>query len=111
MSVSSEISRLTGLRNTLRTKTIALGLLSDSSADLDDCVSAIDDISTKTAATITPGTIDKTISAGQYLTGAQTIKGDPDLISENIIPGVTIFGVQGSASLESLSDFYFVKTI
>lgn len=55
------------------------------------------DIPTKGAQTYTPGTANQTIAAGQYLTGAQTIKGDPNLISANIVKGKTIFGVPGAA--------------
>ena len=46
--------------------------------------------------TITPGTSDQVIESGKYLTGAQTIKGDSALITENIKSGVTIFGVTGT---------------
>ncbi len=48
------------------------------------------------AQTITPGTDDKTIASGQYLTGTQTIKGDANLVAGNIKSGVSIFGVAGS---------------
>lgn len=48
------------------------------------------------AATITPGTLDQTINAGQYVAGAQTIKGEPNLLAENIKNGVSIFGVSGT---------------
>ena len=48
------------------------------------------------AATITPTTSDQTIAAGSYCSGAQTIKGDANLIAANIASGVTIFGVTGS---------------
>ena len=48
------------------------------------------------AQTITPGTADKTIASGQYLTGVQTIKGDSNLKAENIKNGVSIFGVAGT---------------
>lgn len=48
------------------------------------------------AQTITPGTANKTIASGKYLTGAQTIKGDANLIPGNIKSGVSIFGVNGS---------------
>jgi hypothetical protein len=50
----------------------------------------------KAAETITPGTVDQTIPADTYLTGDLTIKGDANLISENIINGKTIFGVTGT---------------
>lgn len=52
-------------------------------------------IPSKGAATITPGTANQVISAGQYLSGAQTILGSPNLLSENIKRGVDIFGVNG----------------
>lgn len=50
------------------------------------------------AQTITPGTSAKTIAAGRYLSGAQTIAGDADLVPANIKSGVNIFGVSGSYS-------------
>lgn len=53
-------------------------------------------LTSKAAATITPGTTDQTIAAGTYLTGTQTIKGDANLVASNIASGVTIFGVQGT---------------
>lgn len=48
------------------------------------------------AQTITPGTSNKTLTAGTYLRGAQTILGDADLTPENIKNGVDIFGVMGT---------------
>ena len=57
-------------------------------------------MNTKGAATITPTTTDQTIAAGQYLTGAQTIKGDANLVSENIISGKSIFGVSGNVVIQ-----------
>lgn len=59
----------------------------------------------KTAQTYTPGTTDQTIASGQYLTGDQTIKGDANLLAANIVSGVTIFGVTGTASCGA-TDFY-----
>jgi hypothetical protein len=53
-------------------------------------------IPSKGAATYTPGTTDQTINAGQYLSGAQTIAGDADLVAGNIKTGVGIFGVTGT---------------
>lgn len=54
-------------------------------------------IPSQAAQTITPGTSAKTIASGKYLSGTQTIKGDPNLVADNILSGVTIFGVEGSA--------------
>ena len=51
----------------------------------------------KGAATYTPGTANQVISANQYLTGAQTILGDADLVASNIVSGKNIFGVAGNA--------------
>ena len=54
------------------------------------------DVTKKAAATYTPSTANQTIAAGQYLSGAQTIKGDANLVPGNIKSGASIFGVAGS---------------
>ena len=54
------------------------------------------------ARTITPGTNAKTIAAGQYLSGQQTIAGDSNLIPANIKKGVSIFGVDGNVESSPL---------
>jgi len=51
----------------------------------------------KTAQTYTPTTTAQIIAAGQYLSGMQTILGDANLSSANILSGKTIFGVAGTA--------------
>lgn len=56
------------------------------------------EVTRKAAQTYTPGTADQTIAADQYLTGAQTIKGDANLVAGNIKDGVSIFGVTGTHS-------------
>ena len=56
-------------------------------------------MTTKSAQTYTPTTTNQTISSNQFLTGAQTIKGDSNLKPENIKAGVSIFGVQGSSAV------------
>lgn len=50
----------------------------------------------KTAQTYTPTTTNQTIAAGRWLTGAQTIKGDTNLVAGNIKKDVSIFGVTGT---------------
>lgn len=60
-------------------------------------------ISSKSAQTYTPTTSDQTISSGQYLSGTQTIKGDANLVSANILSGKSIFGVNGSVTLPVVS--------
>lgn len=48
-------------------------------------------------AAITPGTADQTaISAGNYAAEDITVKGDANLVPENIASGVSIFGVDGT---------------
>ncbi len=64
-----------------------------------DAGEIIGTIPSKGAATITPGTMNQTIAAGRYLSGAQTIKGDANLVSSNIKRGVTMFGVTGNANI------------
>lgn len=61
-------------------------------------------ITTKAAATITPGTSDQTIAAGQYLSGAQTVKGDSNLVTGNIKAGTSIFGISGKSSVVDTAD-------
>lgn len=54
-------------------------------------------VGTKLAAkTYTPGTTNQTIAADTYLSGAQTIKGDANLVAGNIRSGKTIFNVSGT---------------
>lgn len=61
----------------------------------------------RSAATITPSTANQIINAGQYLSGAQTILGDPNLQAANIKKGVTIFGKTGNFQGYVDSPLYF----
>lgn len=55
-------------------------------------------LTTQAAKTVTPGTTSQTaVAAGRYTTGAVTVAGDANLVAENIVDGVTIFGVTGTA--------------
>ena len=64
--------------------------------------SATKQLTTQGAQTITPGTSNKTIASGRYLTGTQTIKGDANLVGANNKKGVSIFGVAGSNEGEDI---------
>lgn len=68
-------------------------------------------IASKAAATYTPTTSDQTISSGQYLSGAQTIKGDANLQSQYIASGISIFGVAGSLSAPVISQDSTTKVL
>lgn len=106
MSIQTEITRLQGLRNTLRTKLVSFGLV-QSSADLEDCVTAVDAVENRGAADGTISTVDGdyTIQAGYHngsgkvsIAAAEKLK----LIASNIKSGVTILGVAGTYIGEAL---------
>ena len=63
-------------------------------------------ISSKSAQTYTPSTTSQTIASGQYLSGAQIVAGDSNLVAENIAKDVTIFGIigthEGGASVDDI---------
>lgn len=70
-------------------------------------------IQTKAATTYTPTASNQTIASGTYLTGTQTIKGDSNLVAENIKSGVSIFGVAGSyeGSSDNTNSFPYKVTV
>lgn len=68
-------------------------------------------ISAKASATYTPTTSNQTISAGVFLKGAQTIKGDANLVASNIVAGKSIFGVAGSAQIPVISQDSTTKVL
>lgn len=53
-------------------------------------------LTAKSAQTYTPTTTDQTIASGQYLIGTQTVKGDANLLAENIKKDVVLFGITGT---------------
>lgn len=61
-------------------------------------------LSTQVAKTYTPGIEDQEIQSGRYLTGKQIIKGDSNLVPENIKSGVTIFGKTGTHKCPEVLD-------
>lgn len=82
------------------TPTVSAGYISSATASTAS-VSLTANVTTKGAATITPGTSNQTISSGTYLTGTQTIAGDADLVSGNILSTANIFGVQGGVVVQN----------
>lgn len=107
MSIQSEITRLTGLRNRQRTKLTELKLVSDPAEDLDGCTEAIEGITSQggvkghisdkdTPYTIPAGYHDGTGSVD--IASAEATK----LIPENIKSGITVLGVEGSYAGEGV---------
>lgn len=106
MSIQTEITRLQGIKSTLRTKLVALGLVQPS-ASLDDCATAVDGVENRGAVEGTISTADGeyAIQAGYHngggkvgIAAAEKLK----LIASNIRSGVTILGVVGSYIGEAL---------
>lgn len=60
MSIASQVTRIQGQRDTLRTNLIDLGVISDNAADLEDCVTAVGGIQNKGAIA---GSIDGMVSS------------------------------------------------
>ena len=92
------IKNITGTYTTVSGKTAAgaAQILSGYAAYANGSAQIDGTIGSKGAATYTPTTSNQTIAAGQYLSGAQTIKGDSNLVSANILYGKSIFDISGS---------------
>lgn len=89
MSVNS---KMTAIADAIRLKTGGTETLT-----LDEMASSLNNIPTQAAKTITPGTSSQVaIASKTYATGSVTVKGDANLKAENIIDGVSIFGVSGT---------------
>lgn len=100
-SVSTGTNTITLSKTVSVTPTVSAGYVSSGTAG-NSVVSLTASVTTKAAATITPTTSNQEIAAGTYLTGKQTILGDANLVAGNIVDGVSIFGVTGSAQLVSV---------
>ena len=94
-SVSTGTNTLTLSKTVSNTPSVSAGYISSGTSG-NSSVSLTASVTTKAAATITPGTSNQTISSGTYLTGTQTISGDANLTAGNIKSGTTIFGVTGT---------------
>jgi hypothetical protein len=75
-------------------------------------------LATQDAKTITPTTTDQTaVQSARYTTGAITVKGDSNLVADNIKEGTSIFGVvgtyagSGGSGDTSVEDAFITRTI
>lgn len=109
-SVTTGTNTLTLSKSVSVTPVVSAGYVANGTAT-SSTVSLTANVTTKAAATITPGTSDQTIASGTYLTGAQTISGDADLVASNIKSGVTIFGVAGSLTSATVSQDASTKVL
>lgn len=66
MSISTEITRLTTLRNNIRIKLKALGIVSSDTATLNDCYTALNGVVKKTSSDMTASGASVTAPAGYY---------------------------------------------
>ena len=109
-SVSTGTNTLTLSKTISVTPSVTAGYVSAGTAG-NSAVSLTASVTTKGATTYTPTTSNQTISSGTYLTGAQTISGDANLVAANIKSGVSIFGVSGSLTAATVSQDSTTKVL
>ena len=101
-TVSTGTNTITLSKTISVTPTVTAGYVSAGTAG-NSSVSLTASVTTKAATTYTPTTSNIEIAAGTYLTGKQTISGDPYLVPANIKSGVNIFGVVGALTAATVS--------
>lgn len=109
-TLSTGTNTLTLSKTVSVTPTVSAGYVASGTAG-NSSVSLTASVTTKAAATYTPGTSDQTIASGTYLTGAQTISGDQNLQAQYIKSGISIFGINGSLTSAAISQDSTTKVL
>lgn len=109
-SVSTGTNTLTLSKTISVTPTVTAGYVASGTAG-NSSVSLTASVTTKAAATLQPGTSAVTIPAGTYLTGAQTIPAEPNYLAGNIIAGKSLWGLDGTATLPSITQDSTTKVL
>lgn len=101
-SVSTGTNTLTLSKTISVTPQVSSGYVSAGTAG-NSSVSLTASVTTKSAATLQPGTSAVTIAAGTYCTGAQTIAAEPNYVASNIVAGKSLWGLNGTAQIPVIS--------
>lgn len=109
-TVAAGTNTLTLSKSISVTPVVTAGYVASGTAGTSD-VSLVASVTTKAAATYTPGTSAQTIAGATYLTGAQTIEGDSNLQAQYIKSGISIFGVAGSLTSAAVSQDASTKVL
>lgn len=109
-SVSTGTNTITLSKTVSVTPSVTAGYVSSGTAG-NSAVSLTASVTTKAAATLQPGTSAVTIASGTYLTGAQTIPAEPNYIASNIVAGKSLWGLNGSAQIPSISQDSTTKVL
>lgn len=109
-TVSTGTNTLTLSKTISVTPTVSAGYVSAGTAG-NSAVSLTASVTTKGAATLQPGTSAVTIASGTYLTGAQTIPAEPNYLAGNIIAGKSLWGLDGTATLPSITQDSTTKVL
>ncbi|MEX0084637.1 hypothetical protein AB2T90_19585 [Clostridium butyricum] len=109
VGTDGEIHTGTMPNNGTKTKQLAINETYTLGKGYYDSITVNQSIATKGSQIYIPSRNDQVIYANQYLNGNQTIKGDYNLLAENIKEGVSLFGTLGTCNIQSMGGSTFVS--